>query len=124
MISTIGRRKFITLLGAATSVWPLSAWAQQADRMRRVGVLRSFLGDGTRIAAFMQGMQTAGWTDGRNVRFDFRLSGPDLGGMLVAATEMVISAPDVIVTTNTLMTTLLSQQTRTIPIVLAGAGDA
>ena len=70
------RRKFITLLGGAAVAWPLAARAQQAERMRRIGVLMSTATDDpegqARIAAFAQGLQQLGWTDGRNVRIDTR----------------------------------------------------
>ena len=75
--NTLGRREFITLLGGAAAMWPIAAaHAQQPDRMRRIGV---FAGSGAedleaqpRLAAFLQGLQQLGWTDGRNVRIDYR----------------------------------------------------
>ena len=70
------RREFITLLGGAAAAWPLAARAQQPERMRRIGVLMGAIADGpegqARIAAFQQGLQQLGWTDGRNVRIDIR----------------------------------------------------
>ena len=70
------RRKFITLLGGAAAAWPLAARAQQGERMRRVGVLSSLAADdpeaAARNAAFLQTLQELGWTDGRNVRIDYR----------------------------------------------------
>ena len=71
------RREFITLLGGAAAAWPLAARAQQAERMRRIGVLMTVAADDpeaqARIAAFLQGLQQLGWTDGRNVRIDYPL---------------------------------------------------
>ena len=65
------RRKFITLLGGAAAAWPLAARAQQPDRMRRIGILMSVAADDpegqARMAAFLQGLQQLGWTDGRTV---------------------------------------------------------
>ena len=73
------RREFITLLGGAAAAWPLAARAQQRERMRRIGVLMSLAADDpeaqARIAAFLQGLQQLGWTDGRNVRIDYRWGG-------------------------------------------------
>ena len=70
------RREFITLLGGAAAAWPLAARAQQAERMRRIGVLMNSAADDpeaqARLAAFVQGLQQLGWTDGRNVRIDYR----------------------------------------------------
>ena len=76
------RREFITLLGGAAT-WPLAAWAQQADRTRRIGVLMNTAADEpesqARLAAFMQGLQELGWAVGRNLRIDYRWSPGDLG---------------------------------------------
>jgi putative ABC transport system substrate-binding protein len=69
------RREFITLL-AGTAAWPVAARAQQAERMRRIGVLMGWAADEpqgqARVAAFQQGLQQLGWSDGRNVRIDLR----------------------------------------------------
>ena len=66
------RRKFITLLGGAAAAWPLAARGQQAERVRRIGVLMTTAADDpeslARVGAFLQGLQELGWTDGRNVR--------------------------------------------------------
>ena len=74
------RREFITLLGGTTAAWPLAARAQQGERMRRIGVLQG--GGDTddprsqpNVAAFLQALQQLGWTDGRNVKIDYRWPG-------------------------------------------------
>ena len=70
------RREFITLLGGAAVVWPLVARAQQGERMRRVGVLVSGAESDVEmqvpLAAFRERLKRLGWTDGRNVRVDYR----------------------------------------------------
>ena len=70
------RREFLGVLGGAAAAWPLAARAQQAERMRRIGVLMAQAEDDpelqARVAAFLQGLQQLGWTDGRNVRIDIR----------------------------------------------------
>jgi hypothetical protein len=75
------RREFIALLGGAMAGWPLAAHAQQPERVRRVGVFFPGAADDTeyqaRNAAFLQGLRELGWTDGRNVRIDYRWSGGD-----------------------------------------------
>ncbi len=75
------RREFITLLGGAAAAWPLSAQAQQRERMRRVGVLMPFTADDAegqaRLLAFAQGLQQLGWAVGGNLRIDTRWSAGD-----------------------------------------------
>jgi hypothetical protein len=69
------RREFTTFLGGAAVAWPLAARAQQPERMRRIGVLLSGAADDpdvqVRLAAFEQGLQQLGWTDGRNARIEY-----------------------------------------------------
>ena len=73
------RREFIRLIGGAAAAWPLAARAQQRERMRRIGVLMNLTPDDAegqaRLAAFLQGLQEAGWAVGRNVRIDLRWGG-------------------------------------------------
>ena len=72
----MNRRAFISLLGGAAAVWPLAARAQQAGRMRRIGVLLNLAAHdpetGARRAAFLRGLQELGWSEGRNLRIDYR----------------------------------------------------
>src|SRR6185503_15481441 len=81
MASYIERRKFLATLGGAAVAWPLAARAQQPERLRRIGVLMNLaVGDPegeARIAAFVQGLQQLGWSDGRNVRIDYRWAAGD-----------------------------------------------
>ena len=102
MASYIARRKFLaTLLGGA-AVWPLAAWAQRPDRMRRVGVLMHLAADDpegqSRVAAFLQGLQEAGWAVGRNVNIDVRWAAGEADRFRKYAMELVALAPDVILT--------------------------
>jgi putative ABC transport system substrate-binding protein len=121
------RRDFIAGLGAAAA-WPLAAGAQQDGRVRRVGVL--MLGaeadlDGTQIRRVLRDeLQKLGWTEGHNLRLDFRFGSRDADQTRVFATDLVQLAPDAIVTVYLLALRALQQQTRTIPIIFAGAGDA
>ena len=121
------RREFITLLGGAAVARPLAARAQQADRMRRVGVLVSRIADDpeeqARLAAFVQGLQELGWTEGRNVRIDYRWAAGDADRSRTYAAELVALAPDVIVAAGSQSVAALEQTTRAVPIVFASVVD-
>src|SRR6266566_6822816 len=120
------RREFITLLGGAAA-WPLAARAQQPSQVRKIGVLMNLaVGDPegeARIAAFVQGLQQLGWTDGRNVRIDYRWAAGDAGRFHRYAEELLALAPDVILASATPSVQALQQATRTVPIVFANVGD-
>ena len=98
------RREFITVIGGA-AVWPVSARAQQPERVRRIGVLLpGAAGDvefQTRVGAFQQGLQQAGWTIGRNVRIDTRWATTDAAEIRKHAAELAALAPDVILAQGT-----------------------
>jgi ABC transporter substrate binding protein len=115
------RREVITLLGGAAAAWPLGARAQQGERMRRIVFLHALAESDpevqSRIAAFGQGLAALGWTQRRNVQIEHRYSGGDLSRMEAFATELVGSAPDVIVTSGTSLVVALKRATRAIPIV-------
>ena len=120
------RREFITLLGGAAT-WPLAARAQQGDRIRRIGVLIGTRAEDSeakaRNAAFEQALQQWGWTQGRNVRIDYRFAGGDAATSRKQAEELVALAPDVIVSTGSFSTGQLLRATRTVPVVFAIVPD-
>ena len=121
------RREFITLFGVAALAGPRAARAQQADRVRRVGVLMSrAAGDPeeqARFAGFLQGLQKLGWTDGRNVRIDYRWAAADADRSRAYAAELVALAPDVILASGSASVAALLQTTRTVPIVFVNIID-
>jgi putative ABC transport system substrate-binding protein len=95
------RREFITLLGGAAATWPLPARAQQSEQKRRIGVLQGGADmDDPRsqlnITAFLQALQQLGWTDGRNVKIDYRWPAGDADKARKYAAELVALAPDII----------------------------
>src|SRR5690348_5420401 len=98
------RRAFITLLGGAAAC-PLAARAQQSDRMRRIGALLNLAADDlmgqARVAAFVQRLQAAGWSDGRNVRIDTRWAAADPGNFRKYAAELIALGPDVVLASTT-----------------------
>jgi len=120
------RRKFITLLGGAAA-WALAARAQQADRMRRIGVLLPApAGDPDYppwLGAFVQTLQELGWIDGRNVRIDIRWATVNPAEIRKQAAELAALAPDVIVAPGTSTVRPLLQATRTVPIVFPIIAD-
>jgi len=124
---SIGRREFITLLGGAAAAWPISARAQQAEQMRRIGVLMNVAADDpestARLAAFAQGLQVLGWTVGRNVRLETRWAAGDADRYRHCAAELVILAPDVILATDTSSVRAVRAATQSAPIVFANAVD-
>jgi putative ABC transport system substrate-binding protein len=121
------RRDFVTLLGGAAAAWPLAARAQQAGGMRRIGVLMNRAADNSdglaRFAAFLQGLQEAGWAVGRNARIDIRWGSTDVAGQRIYAEELVASAPDVILAGGTVSVLALQQTGRSVPIVFAAVAD-
>jgi putative tryptophan/tyrosine transport system substrate-binding protein len=120
------RREFLRALGGAAA-WPLAALAQQAERMRRIGVLMSLAADDrqgrARIAAFVQGLQQLGWTDGRNVHIDTRWGAGDADRSRRYAAELVALAPDVILASGGSVVGPIRQATRTVPIVFTQTPD-
>jgi putative tryptophan/tyrosine transport system substrate-binding protein len=124
----VRRREFITLLGGAAVAWPLAARAQQADRMRRVGVIQTLAGDNpeerVRIAAFLRGLQELGWRDGRNVQIEYRWGvASDVDRIRRSVAELIAFAPDVILAPGSGVVGLLLQATRTVPIVFVVVPD-
>jgi len=120
------RRKFITLLGGAAT-WPLAARAEKNDGVRRVGVIMGFAENDevwqAYLASFRQGLQELGWTDERNIRFDYRFTGDSEERMRAMAEDVVGLTPDVIfVSTNSVVSATL-KATRSIPIVFTWVSD-
>jgi putative ABC transport system substrate-binding protein len=125
MRTRIGRRQFIILFGGTAITLPLAARAQQGDRLRRIGVLMS-VRDGDeearlRVAAFLQGLQELGWTNGRNIHIDDRSA--DNGTIQAAAAALVAQAPDVLVVSGASALRAAKQATHTIPIVFVNVID-
>ena len=121
------RRAFISLLSGAAVAWPLAAQAQQAERVRRVGVLMNLTADdleaSPRVTALAQGLQQSGWTVGRNVRIDYRWGAVDADHSRRYAAELVALASDVILASGSPTVAALQEATRTVPIVFANIVD-
>jgi putative ABC transport system substrate-binding protein len=120
------RREFITLLGGAAA-WPLAARAQQPGEMRRIGVLMNLSENDPEaqrlVATFQEGLAQLGWTDGRNLRIDYRWSAGDIERIRRSAAELVALAPDVILAYGGSVVGPLQQVSHTVPIVFVEVID-
>jgi putative ABC transport system substrate-binding protein len=120
------RRDFITLLGGAAA-WPAAARAQQADRMRRIGVMMLFPEDNRygreQADALRRGLQDLGWTDGRNIRIDFHWDIGEPGRAQLIAKDIIAVQPDLIVSQGAAATPAVAGLTKSIPIVFVGITD-
>src|SRR5262245_40038338 len=125
-MADIRRRAFITLAGSA-AISPFAARAERSDGLRRVSVIMGFAENDevwqAYLASFKQGLQELGWTDGRNIRFDYHFAGESEERMRAMAEEVVALQPDVIfVSTNSVVSATL-KATRSIPIVFTWVSD-
>jgi putative ABC transport system substrate-binding protein len=117
------RRDFLAVVGGAAVAWPFAVQAQQAERIRRIGVLMNLVTADpqgqARVAAFVQGLRELGWVEGRNVRIDYRWSAGDTERNRKYAAELVALGPDVLLGWGG----TISAASRTVPIVFAQAID-
>src|SRR6516225_1387329 len=127
MIAAMKRRKFISLLGGVAVAWPLAAYAQQSEFMRRIGVLTPFASDDpaeqTNVLAFEQALAQLGWIDGRNARIDIHWGAGDPERIRRYAAELVALAPGVILAVASATTGPLLQATRTVPVVFVQVAE-
>jgi ABC-type uncharacterized transport system substrate-binding protein len=121
------RREFIRLVGGTAASWPLAVRAQQAERMRRIGVLLGYpegdLQAQANVVALREGLRRLGWIEGHNIQIDLRWAGGDADKARTFAKELVSIAPDVIVPSTNQVTAIVQQETHTIPVVFAFVGD-
>jgi putative ABC transport system substrate-binding protein len=123
----VKRRELLTLFGGAAAAWPLTARAQQRARVRHIGVLMNLAADDresqARNAALLQGLQQLGWTDGRNVRIDYRWAAGDADRFRRYAAELVALAPDIILAATSPAVVALQPFSRTLPVVFVSVID-
>ena len=123
------RREFITLVGSTAACWPLVAFAQQSERVRRIGVLAAGGLDAddldmqARVGAFEGGLKQLGWVNGQNVQIDIRTGAGDPDRIRRYAEELVRLAPDVILATGVAAVVPLVKATRTVPVVFINVVD-
>jgi putative ABC transport system substrate-binding protein len=122
----VKRRQFVCGL-AGTVAWPLAANAQQAEGMRRIGVLMGLAADDpesqARLTAFWARLQELGWIDGGNLKIDYRRAAGDADVTRRYAAELVARAPDIILASGGTVVGPLIQATRSIPIVFTQTSD-
>jgi putative tryptophan/tyrosine transport system substrate-binding protein len=118
----IRRRQFLTLLGGAAATWPLTARAQQPGKSPRIGVLVSASPPHPFADAFWHGLHALGYSEGRNIKVEFRYTDGRIDRAEEFAAAFVRSGVDVIVAHFNLATRAAVGATRTIPIVMAPAG--
>jgi putative ABC transport system substrate-binding protein len=126
--SQLKRREFITLFGGAAAAWPLAARAQQAERVRRIGVLTGFAEDDATgqnvVAAFRQRLAELGWVEGRNVRIEVRWVAAGVTDLMRArAVELAGFAPELILVHGNRALDAVQKEMRGVPIVFAGIPD-
>ena len=121
------RRDFVSLIAGAAAAWPISARAQQPNRVRRIGVLLAYLESDhdaqSWVSAFRQELGKLGWVDGGNIHIDVRWATVDVQAVERYAKELAALQPDFILTCSTPATAAMAQQTRTIPIIFVMVGD-
>ena len=121
------RREFIALGGGAAAAWPLVVRAQQAARLRRIGVLMSLAADDPRtkaqLAGLSDGLAGLGWVEGSTIHCDYRFAGGNPDQFSVLAKELIALHPEVIFAQSTPVTAALQRETRTIAIVFVEVSD-
>jgi putative ABC transport system substrate-binding protein len=120
------RREVIALLGAAAT-WPVAARAQQAERIRRIGVLMPLAADNpegqARVAAFRQGLEVLGWTDGHNLRIEYRWATGNVDNVRQHSAELAALGLEVVLAPGSTTVGSLVQASRNLPIVFVNVVD-
>ena len=117
------RRAFISLLGSAAAAWPLAARAQQAERMRRIGILSGFAEDPLVESELLRPLSQLNRDNGRDVQIDLRWGAGDIDRIRIMAKELVASQPEIVITFGTPATLAVQRETRTIPIIFLIVAD-
>src|SRR5262249_40607989 len=112
------QRDFIKVIGGGAAAWPLAARTQQAERIRRIGVLMGYGETDPEakvlLSEFNQGLAELGWRSGRNLRMDIRWTPGNVDQMPSLAKELVGLQPEVILANSTPVTLALQRETQTI----------
>jgi ABC-type uncharacterized transport system substrate-binding protein len=118
------RREFIALLGGAVAAWPRAARAQQPGKTPRVGYIRAGTPNTDLVREeFVRGMRDLGYVEGRNIAYEFRYYGDDVGSIPALIHNLLNAKVDVIVAGGTAAIRAAQAATQTIPIVMGAAAD-
>jgi putative tryptophan/tyrosine transport system substrate-binding protein len=123
----VNRRDLIALLGSTATTWPLGARGQQPNQARRIGILM-LVGETdpqahAELTAFKTELQRLGWTEGQNVRIDYRWADGDVSRLQALAAQLIELRPDLVIAQGSAALAALRQATRTLPIVFADVTD-
>jgi putative ABC transport system substrate-binding protein len=116
------RREFLGVLATAAG-WPSAASAQQAGRIRRIGVIMGEFDSAPRMKAFKSAWPALGWVEGRNIHIDYHFTGGDPNSFRTHAAALVAAAPEVILVGGTSILAAVRQATQSIPTVFVGISD-
>ena len=120
------RRDFIKVIAGSAAAWPLSAHAQQSERMRRMGVLMPYAKNDQalmgRVATLQASLRALGWQEDRNIRIDYRYA-PTAELIKAYAAELVHLTPDVLIANTNFVAVTLQRETRDIPIIFIAVSD-
>ena len=124
----IRRRDFVAaVLGAAAAAWPLTARTQQSERTRHIGALINLSAEDpeipARVGVFVARLAELGWSEGRNLRIDYRWGAGDPTLYRRYAAELVALAPDILLATSGPIVAALQRESRSVPIVFANIID-
>jgi putative tryptophan/tyrosine transport system substrate-binding protein len=118
------RRRFITLVGGAAAAWPFAAWAQQPERMRRIGMLIFGSSSDPPIEApIVDGLRDLGWIEGKNIVIERRYGENRSDRFQAIADELVREKVDVLVAPGTDLSDAAKNATTTIPVVMGASAD-
>src|SRR5215831_18193093 len=120
------RRDFIKVIAGSVAAWPLAARAQQAERMRRIGVLMGVADDAETkgwLTTFHDRLEQLGWQTGRNLQIDERWTAGDPERTRRFAGELLAMHPDAVFAFSSIAVAALQRESRTVPIVFTAISD-
>jgi hypothetical protein len=118
------RREFVTLVGSAAATWPLAARSQQPS-IPLIGYLEgaSQAQFSHLVPAFLKGLREIGYSEGRNVRIEYRWADGQYDRLPTLAAELVVGKVTLIFTTALISALAAKAATETIPIVFVSGPD-